>query len=57
VPRPLGGARTRRLSTGPRGSLERVTTIAIGTEIDGIVDSWDVAASHEDSPTAVALLD
>jgi glyoxylate carboligase len=29
----------------------------MGTEIDGIVDSWDVAASHEDSPTAVALLD
>jgi glyoxylate carboligase len=57
VPRPLGGARTRRLSTGPRGSLERVTTIALGTEIDGIVESEDLAASHEDSPTAVALLD
>jgi tartronate-semialdehyde synthase len=42
---------------GNEGSLERVTTIAMGTEIDGIVESEDFAASHEDSPAVVALLD
>jgi glyoxylate carboligase len=29
----------------------------MGTEIDGIVESEDLAASHEDSPTIVAVLD
>jgi hypothetical protein len=42
---------------GNEWSLERVTTIAMGTEIDGIVESEDLAAGHEDSPTFVALLD
>jgi glyoxylate carboligase len=29
----------------------------MGTEIDGIVEPEDLAASHEDAPTFVALLD
>jgi glyoxylate carboligase len=29
----------------------------MGTEIDGILESEDLAAGHEDSPTVVALLD
>jgi glyoxylate carboligase len=29
----------------------------VGTEIDGIVESEDLAASHEGAPTVVALLD
>jgi glyoxylate carboligase len=29
----------------------------MGTEIDGTVESEDLAASHEDAPTFVALLD
>jgi hypothetical protein len=42
---------------GNEGSLERVTTIAMGTEIDGNVEFEDLAASHEGTPTVVALLD
>jgi tartronate-semialdehyde synthase len=37
--------------------LERVTNISMGTEIDNIVEFEDLAASHEDAPTFVALLD
>jgi tartronate-semialdehyde synthase len=37
--------------------LERVTNIAMGTEIDNIVEFEDLAAVHADAPTAVALLD
>ena len=29
----------------------------MGTEIGGIVESEDLAAAHENSPTVVALLD
>jgi glyoxylate carboligase len=42
---------------GNEGSLERVTTIAMGTELDGIVESEELTASHENAPTLVALLD
>jgi tartronate-semialdehyde synthase len=37
--------------------LERVTNISMGTELDNIVEFEDLAASHEDAPTFVALLD
>jgi tartronate-semialdehyde synthase len=37
--------------------LERITNISMGTEIDNIVEFEDLAASHEDAPTFVALLD
>ena len=37
--------------------LERVTNIAMGTEINNIVEFEDIAAGKEDAPTAVALLD
>lgn len=37
--------------------LERVTNIAMGTEIDNIVEFEDLAADKADVPTAVALLD
>jgi len=37
--------------------LERVTNISMGTEIDNIVEFEELAASHEDAPTFVALLD
>ncbi|MFN3298054.1 glyoxylate carboligase [Caldimonas sp.] len=37
--------------------LERVTNIAMGTEIDHIVEFEDLAAQAADVPTAVALLD
>jgi glyoxylate carboligase len=57
VPRPLVALEAVGCRPGNEGSLERVTTIAMGTEIDGIVESEDLAASHENSPTAVALLD
>ena len=56
MPRSLGGA-TVGCRPGNEGSLERVTTIAMGTEIDGNVESEDLAASHEGTPTVVALLD
>ena len=36
--------------------LERVTNIAMGTEIDNIVEFEDLAASRADAPTAVAAL-
>ncbi len=36
--------------------LERVTNIAMGTELDNIVEFEDLAASHKDAPTAVAAL-
>jgi len=35
--------------------LERVTNIAMGTEIDSIVEFEELAASREDAPTAVAV--
>ena len=38
--------------------LERVTNIAMGTEIDNVVEFEDLAASRQDAPTAiVAMLD
>ncbi len=37
--------------------LERVTNIAMGTEIDNIVEFEELAKGKEDAPTAVALLD
>ena len=37
--------------------LERVTNIAMGTEIDNVVEFEELAAGKEDAPTAVALLD
>ncbi len=37
--------------------LERVTNIAMGTEIDNVVEFEELAAAKADVPTAVALLD
>jgi tartronate-semialdehyde synthase len=37
--------------------LERVTNIAMGTEIDGIVEFEELAARGEDAPTAISSLD
>jgi tartronate-semialdehyde synthase len=37
--------------------LERVTNIAMGTEIDNVVEFEELAKDKEDAPTAVALLD
>jgi tartronate-semialdehyde synthase len=37
--------------------LERVTNIAMGTEIDNVTEFEELATSIEDAPTAVALLD
>ena len=37
--------------------LERVTNIAMGTEIDNVVEFEELAASRSDVPTAVSLLD
>ncbi|HET6919290.1 MAG TPA: thiamine pyrophosphate-dependent enzyme, partial [Jiangellaceae bacterium] len=37
--------------------LERVTNIAMGTEIDNITEFEDLARRGEDAPTAIALLD
>ena len=37
--------------------LERVTNISMGTELDNVVEFEELAASHEDAPTFVALLD
>jgi tartronate-semialdehyde synthase len=37
--------------------LERVTNIAMGTEIDNIIEFEELAQGKEDAPTAVALLD
>jgi tartronate-semialdehyde synthase len=37
--------------------LERVTNIAMGTEIDNVVEFEELAQGREDAPTAVALLD
>jgi tartronate-semialdehyde synthase len=37
--------------------LERVTNIAMGTEIDGIVEFEELAARGEDAPTAISVLD
>ena len=37
--------------------LERVTNIAMGTEIDNIIEFEELAQRKEDAPTAVALLD
>ncbi len=37
--------------------LERVTNIAMGTEIDNIIEFEDLAVLPEDAPTAMALLD
>jgi tartronate-semialdehyde synthase len=37
--------------------LERVTNIAMGTEIDSITEFEDLAERAEDAPTAIALLD
>lgn len=37
--------------------VERVTNIAMGSEIDYIVEFEELAASSEDAPTAISLLD
>ena len=37
--------------------LERVTNIAMGTEIDNVVEFEELAAGAEDAPTAIGLLD
>ncbi|MEU6040812.1 glyoxylate carboligase [Actinomadura sp. NPDC047616] len=37
--------------------LERVTNVAMGTEIDGVVEFEDLAGRDADAPTAPALLD
>jgi tartronate-semialdehyde synthase len=37
--------------------LERVTNIAMGTEIDNITEFEELAAGPEDAPTAIGLLD
>jgi tartronate-semialdehyde synthase len=37
--------------------LERVTNIAMGTEIDNVVEFEELAGSKADVPTAVAMLD
>jgi len=37
--------------------LERVTNISMGTEIDAINEFEELAAKHEDAPTAISLLD
>ena len=37
--------------------LERVTNIAMGTEIDNVVEFEELASSKADVPTAVSMLD
>ncbi|MGS0742230.1 glyoxylate carboligase [Glaciimonas sp. GG7] len=37
--------------------LERVTNVAMGTEIDNINEFEDLATSRDDAPTAISLLD
>jgi tartronate-semialdehyde synthase len=37
--------------------LERVTNIAMGTEIDNVTEFEPLAITAEDAPTAVGLLD
>jgi len=37
--------------------LERVTNISMGTEIDAVNEFEELAAKHEDAPTAISLLD
>ena len=37
--------------------LERVTNVSMGTELDGVVEFEDLAATSADAPTAIALLD
>jgi tartronate-semialdehyde synthase len=37
--------------------LERVTNIAMGTEIDNVVEFEELASGKADVPTAVAMLD
>jgi tartronate-semialdehyde synthase len=37
--------------------LERVTNIAMGTEIDAINEFEELAMGIEDAPTAIGLLD
>ena len=37
--------------------LERVTNIAMGTEIDNVNEFEELASDKADAPTAVALLD
>jgi tartronate-semialdehyde synthase len=37
--------------------LERVTNIAMGTELDNVTEFEELAERGEDAPTAIALLD
>jgi tartronate-semialdehyde synthase len=37
--------------------LERITNIAMGTELDNVVEFEELATRREDAPTAVSLLD
>jgi tartronate-semialdehyde synthase len=37
--------------------LERITNIAMGTELDNVVEFEELAERREDAPTAVSFLD
>ena len=37
--------------------LERVTNIAMGTEIDNVTEFEDITDSREHAPTAISMLD
>jgi tartronate-semialdehyde synthase len=37
--------------------LERITNVAMGTELDKITEFEDLAQAAADAPTAIALLD
>jgi tartronate-semialdehyde synthase len=37
--------------------LERVTNIAMGTELDNVVEFEDLARNAADAPTAITMLD
>ncbi|MDQ1734180.1 MAG: tartronate-semialdehyde synthase, partial [Pseudonocardiales bacterium] len=37
--------------------LERITNIAMGTELDNVVEFEELAERREDAPTAIAFLD
>jgi tartronate-semialdehyde synthase len=37
--------------------LERVTNIAMGTELDNVIEFEELAEHAQDAPTAIALLD
>src|SRR6202049_2200502 len=49
-------AREHKVPVVVEGFLEKITNIAMGTEIDNIVEFNDLAESIDDAPTAAALL-